>query len=128
MENLIINQTDITPLVDFNGETHVLKMTGESYPENAARFYDPVLRWIEAFMTADSNRAIVAQFELTMFNSSTAKILMDIVDALNDGAGKEKSITLIWLYHEINDLIEEFGNDLKEDYPDLTVVLTPVSD
>ena len=127
MENLTIRPTDTTPAIDFNHDTHELKITGESYPENVGKFFDPVYSWIEEFLNAGENRSIVAEFELTMFNSSTAKALLDILDLLNEGAASEESMTVNWRYHEDNDLIEEFGEDLQEDYPTLTVNLMPIS-
>jgi len=128
MDNLAIPATDITPTIDFNAETGVLKLSGESYPENAMRFFEPVLAWLSEFLDAGSERLISVSFHLTMFNSSTAKILMDIIYELNEAAPSEELITVIWIYHEINDLIEEFGMDLQEDFPDVTVVLKPISE
>ena len=127
MENLTIRPTDTTPAIDFNHDTHELKFTGESYPENVSKFFEPVFSWIDEFLSTGDDRSIVAEFELTMFNSSTAKALLDILDLLNDGAASEKSMTVNWRYHEDNDLMEEFGVDLQEDYPAITVNLIPLS-
>jgi len=127
MDNLAIPATDITPTIDFNADTHVLKLSGESYPENAMRFFEPVVAWIKEFLNAGNDRSITVSFHLTMFNSSTAKILMDIIYELNEGAPSEELVTVIWIYDEVNDLIEEFGMDLQEDFPALTVVLKPIS-
>ncbi len=127
MDNLAIPATDITPTIDFNADTHVLKLSGESYPENAMRFFEPVVAWLKEFLNAGNDRSITVSFHLTMFNSSTAKILMDIIYELNEGAPSEELVTVIWIYDEVNDLIEEFGMDLQEDFPALTVVLKPIS-
>ena len=127
MENLTIPPTNTTPLIEFNYTTNKLRISGESYPGNVSKFFEPVFGWIKEFMSAGGNRSIVAEFQLTMFNSSTAKALLDIFDLLNDGADSEKSITVKWIYHEDNDLMEEFGEDLQEDYPAITVNLIPIS-
>ena len=127
MENLSIPPSDGTPAIELNFDTQTLKFSGESYPENAARFFDPVNAWIEEFIDAGNDRSIVADFELTMFNSSTAKFLMDIFDMLDDAAASEQSITLNWRYHESNDIIQEFMEDLQEDYSGITIVFVPIS-
>ena len=127
MENLSIPPSDRTPGVELSFDTQTLKFSGESYPENAAKFFDPVIAWIEEFIGAGNDRTIVADFELTMFNSSTAKFLMNIFDILDDGAAGEQSITLNWRFHESNDIIEEFMEDLQEDYSGITIVFVPFS-
>ena len=86
METLTITPTDTTPLIEFNNTTNKLRISGESYPENVSKFFEPVFGWIKEFMSASGNRLIVAEFQLTMFNSSTAKALLDSFDRLNDGA------------------------------------------
>jgi len=126
MDNLAIPATDITPTIDFNSDTHVLKLSGESYPENAMRFFEPVVAWVKEFLNAGNDRSITVSFHFTMFNSSTAKILLDIIHELNEAADSEELVTVIWIYDEINDLIEEFGIDLQEDFPDINVVLKPI--
>lgn len=125
MKSLDIPSTRITPAITLNCNTHELKFIGESYPENVAKFFDPVYAWIEEYLSAGENRSIVAEFELTMFNSSTAKALMNILDTLNEAAASEASITINWRYHEINDMVEEFGEDLQEDFPDVVVNMVP---
>ena len=122
MENLSILPSDRTPEIELDCEAQTLKFSGESYPENAARFFDPVIKWIEEFIGAGNDRTIVADFELTMFNSSTAKFLMNIFDILDHGAASEQSVTLNWRFHESNDIIQEFMEDLQEDYSGITIV------
>jgi len=128
VKNLTIEATDITPAVDFNADTQVLRITGESYPENVAMFFNPVIVWLEEFLAADNDRSILMEIELTMFNSSTSKVLWDMVYALNEAAPEEASIVVNWRYHELNDLVEEFGEDLQEDNEALTVKMVPITD
>lgn len=47
MEALYLEQSKSTPLIDFNAESRVLKITGESYPENSFKFFEPILEWID---------------------------------------------------------------------------------
>ena len=127
MENFTIAATDRTPAIDFNADAHELRFSGESYPENAAKFFAPVLGWIEEFVAAGKDRLIVADFELTMFNSSTAKFLMNILDILDDAAARERAVTVNWRYHESNDIVQEFMEDLQDDYSNITIVFMPTS-
>ncbi len=43
MERLTLPATQFTPLVDFDYAGRALVLQGESYPENAAEFYGPIL-------------------------------------------------------------------------------------
>lgn len=52
LSNLHISGTSCTPVVDFHFDTHRLYLSGESYPENAAAFYRPLLTEIEAYLLA----------------------------------------------------------------------------
>ena len=52
---------------------------------------------------------------------------MDIIDLLQEGTAREKSITVNCCYPEINDLIEKIGEYLQGDYPELHGVLILIS-
>ena len=127
MENLNIAASDNTPAVAFDGEGNHLKLSGESYPENVVGFYEPVLQWVRDYLEAGQDREISVDIEMVMFNSSTGKILMDLLDLLNDSAEQEKSITLNWRYHEDNDIVEAWGEDLESDFENLKVNLVVLS-
>jgi hypothetical protein len=50
LQNLIIEKTYSTPLIKFESDTGKLTISGESFPENASRFYTPVLQWIRDYV------------------------------------------------------------------------------
>lgn len=128
MKNLRIEPTDNTPEIDFNAETNHLKLSGESYPENSVQFFEPVERWLTKYIDLDSGRDIVMDCELVMFNSASSKMIMDLLFILNDAAAGEASITVNWRYHEDNDMVEEYGEDMPEDFENLSINLIALSD
>lgn len=127
MENLRITATDNTPDVNFDGQANHLQMSGESYPENVMGFFEPVLTWVKDYLQSGQEREIRVDIELVMFNSSTSKLLLDLLDLLNEAANNEKSITLNWRYEEDNDIMESWAEDLQEDFEHLKVNLVVLS-
>jgi hypothetical protein len=86
MENLFIAATATSPEVDFRFDANVLSLRGESYPENAAAFYAPVIERLNAWLSACVNAAITVEVTLTYFNSSSTKMLFSVFDALDRAA------------------------------------------
>ncbi len=41
---LRIEATKSSPMIEFNAEMRCMQITGESYPEDAAKFYNPVIQ------------------------------------------------------------------------------------
>ena len=79
LENLYIEATISSPTVDFDYTTHTLEINGESYPENTAEFYDPVLSWLEEYLEDIEDDAVIVNLDIPYFNSSSSKVLMDLM-------------------------------------------------
>jgi hypothetical protein len=56
MDNISLPATAFTPEVDFDFTAHRFVLKGESYPENAAAFYRPLLTAIEDWFKNSQNR------------------------------------------------------------------------
>ena len=50
MQKLFIEQTKGSPRIDFDPESNTLVMQGQSYPENAFKFYEPVFKWVDDYL------------------------------------------------------------------------------
>ena len=120
MENLQIEATKSSPEINFNSETHVLAITGESYPENTTQFYQQVFEWLEKYMAEVKNEKIIFNIELIYFNSSSSKVLMDLFDMLDELHEDGKDIEVNWIYDEDNDASLEYGEEFAEDIESLT--------
>jgi len=119
MENLKIEATKSTPEIHFDLESNVLSMIGESYPENTAKFYEPVFNWLEKYIASLTDQKVTYNIELIYFNSSSSKVLMDIFDILEDASKEGKKIKLNWIYDEDNDAALEYGEEFEEDIDSL---------
>ena len=78
MENLLIEKGKSSPYIFFDATGGVLTFQGESFPENAAAFYDPVIKWINEYFSSCAEIETTLEFEIVYFNSSTSKIFMSL--------------------------------------------------
>lgn len=118
MNPLHIPATASSPEVDFRFDAHELLLRGESFPENAAAFYGPVIAALREFLALpDADRTLVVKVALTYFNSSSTKMLFSMFDALNEAAERGNAIRLHWFHDEDDDTILEFGQELHADFP-----------
>jgi hypothetical protein len=121
MENLAIEATKQTPKVSFDAENHVLEFQGESYPENMALFAVPIFAWLEKYLEQLGEQTFTVNIELTYFNSSSSKILLDLFDKLEkEVEDNGKDIIVNWIYDADDDGIEEYGEEFQEDLESLT--------
>ncbi len=115
MDNLIIEATKYTPQIQFDAETHLLEIKGETYPENTAEFYAPVFKWLEEYIAILQNEAVTINLEINYFNSSSSKVLMDMFDKFEASVKEGKNITLNWIYDKENESSLEYGEEFQED-------------
>jgi hypothetical protein len=116
MEPLFIAASPTSPEIDFRFDQHTLSIKGESYPENAAAFYGPVIARVQAYLESCSEAAITVNVSLAYFNSSSTKMLFSFFEALNDAAVAGNQVRLNWYHDEDDDTILEFGQELQDDF------------
>lgn len=119
MSNLKLDATERTPEIDFDFETHVFCLRGESYPEDVTEFFGPIIDRLKEHLEAQEGAEITFNFELIYFNSSSAKVMMDIFDLL-DEAAEENTVTVNWYHEEDDDHMEELGEEFGEDLEEAT--------
>lgn len=115
MEDLIIEKTQSTPYICFCQSTNELTIEGESFPENSAKFYAPVLEWLKEYLSALQSEAVTVRFEIVYFNSSTSKIFMTIFDLLEAEVENGRNVSVCWLCDPENETAIECGEEFKED-------------
>jgi hypothetical protein len=122
MENLYIAATPSSPEVNFDFAQHHLSVRGESYPENAAAFYGDIIKSLRDYLTLCTDTSITMDIALAYFNSSSTKMLFNIFEALNDAQRAGNKITVNWYHDEEDDTMLEFGQELSDDFTDITFI------
>lgn len=127
LEAIIIEASESAPSIRFDPDAGALAICGESYPEDAFAFFNPLMNAIETFLAAKPQR-FHAELELIYFNSSTSKVLMDLFDLLEDAANTGVTVTVDWRYHTQNDVARENGEEFREDLDQVAFKLIELKD
>lgn len=116
VERLFIEQTKATPQVDFNPENNLLRIKGQSYPENAFKFYEPVFKWIDEYLEwAEGEIVIEIHFNLPYINTSSSKCIMMFLERFDNAYKSGRNISISWFYEEENESEIECAEEFKED-------------
>lgn len=114
MERLYRVSTKSSPEIDFNPDTGVLKISGQSYPENASAFYQELFSWLKNYLPAACGR-ITMELNIAYMNTSSTKCLMDIIYMLEDAFNAGADICINWHYMKKNRSMRECGEEFKEE-------------
>ena len=107
MNPLILLNTDETPSVNFDKAKGIFRIAENSYPDDARRFYEPVLAWLEKYFQ-EPNTTTVFEFALTYFNTSSAKIITKILNLLKENRDKT-DIKIRWCYESDDTDMQKSG-------------------
>lgn len=116
---LEIEKTGATPYILIDEEKSYMRFQGESFHENVIEFYGEIDRWLGTYMQTDFN-TFTFDCELCYFNSSTAKLLLNMLlgmDMMIEGT--KKKVIVNWITTEDNDIIIECGQDFMEEVTNL---------
>ena len=103
--------TEDTPLVSFDEQSGTLLIKGNSFPENTFDFYKPIILWIEEHLSRRNDAPFVLNMEVGYYNSSSAKVFINIFSMLETMSDGGKPIVVNW-YYDIED--EDAAEDGKE--------------
>jgi len=110
MENLIIKEVPDAPYfpaVNFNAETGICEISGESYMEETFKFYSPLLEWIKNYLK-EGNKPLIMNFKLTYFNTNSSRLILDMLEILKKAKDEGHKITVNWFYDPADpDMIDE---------------------
>lgn len=121
MDKLIVEATRSSPAIELDAETCQLHIRGESYPENAAAFYAPVFAWLKEFIASLELAATVhVDLEILYLNSSSTKVMLNLLDVLEQAAQDGANIIVNWYYDPENETMLECGQDFSEELKALT--------
>ena len=122
MEQLLIEAKEDSPHVLFDPIANNFLISGESRPENAGKFYTPIINWLIDFegfaycrkteMKDESTLFFV--FNLEYFNSTSAKYILDLLLIIKKFETKGYNVNIKWHYDKFGDDILDSGKELSE--------------
>ncbi|WP_299463024.1 DUF1987 domain-containing protein [uncultured Microscilla sp.] len=116
MRNLILKESKkifTNPSVTLNAQTGKCDVIGESFIENASEFYQPVFDWLNAY-TEKIKGEMVWSFRMEYFNSSSAKVITNLLKTLKRYEQNGGKVTVNWHYPSYNMTMLEDGECLSD--------------
>jgi hypothetical protein len=113
LKNMFIEQTDKSPLVDFNCMSGELILSGRSIPINAPRIFEPILDWINEYVK-NPRQTTNLRLNLEYFNTASSIWLAKIVKSLTS-ISKPECVLILHVYFSIEDFddIDDIKDDLS---------------
>jgi hypothetical protein len=121
MENITLEENELTPLVNFDANGRLMELNGRCIPEDAHSFFVPLITWISnLFETTnpDKNDEYHLIIKCDYFNSASAKMFVYLFDKCAEIQKSGYNLKISWqCHHDDPDLI-----DSVNDYADITGV------
>ncbi|MFH1321461.1 MAG: DUF1987 domain-containing protein [Bacteroidota bacterium] len=123
MKILKIEPTEFTPEVILDPKANRFVISGESRPENAGKFYQQILDWLEEYYSlrywkdsefdSKKNEAIF-EFNFEYFNSTSAKFILDILHKIKKFCKDNVNIKVEWHYDAPDLDMKESGEEFAK--------------
>jgi hypothetical protein len=114
MEPVYIEETEDTPKVILDPNEHTFRFEGNSYPENSAKFYGPLIEWLNDFVEQSELASATFDFNFDYFNTSSAKYILEILRLIEDFKDHGRECLIRWHYFEDDTDMLEAGEDYKD--------------
>jgi hypothetical protein len=111
-------KTTSTPYILIDEEKNYMRLEGRSFHENVVEFFRDVNAWLDTYLEKDFG-SFTFDFEMNYFNSSTSKLLHNMLTKMDKHASDKKKVIVNWITTEDNDIIIECGEDFQDDFSNL---------
>ncbi|MCE5286787.1 MAG: DUF1987 domain-containing protein [Pelosinus sp.] len=116
MDDLFIAQTKSTPNILFEPQKAKLSIEGQSYPENAFKFYEPIFVWMDEYLAQLKEDAVLEiYFHMPYINTSSSKCMMMLFEKLEEAHEAGKTVNIRWYYDQDNEIALDCAEEFKED-------------
>jgi len=121
MTKFVIEASEDSPAINFDGENGLIEISGKSLPEDAIVYYAHLEKLVMEYVQSPQKNTTV-NFNLEYLNSSSAKKILEIITLLESLPAKGYKVVINWFYKsEDYDMLEE-GEEFRR-MTDLTVTL-----
>lgn len=113
-KDLIIEATRTTLGVEFFYSKGLLRLSGDSFPENAADFFQPLLQWVKDYVGAAHEQTKV-EFRVKYFNTSSSRYIFQIMEILHGFEGQGNPVQVVWISHGQDDDMLDTWRELMDE-------------
>jgi len=111
-------KTTSTPYVLIDEEKSYMRLEGRCFHEKVTEFFKEVNDWLDSYLASNFG-VFTFDCAIDYFNSSTTKLLLNMLLKMDKHASAEKKIIVNWITTKNNSIIIECGEDFKEDMNNL---------
>ncbi len=110
MEILSYESKELLPGILLNKQSGIFQIYGQSCPENAFEFYEPIFDWFDKY-AENPLKSTTMDFKMTYFNTTSTKFLLMLMNKLEDLSDSGKDIKIRWFYTDGNEDLREAGEE-----------------
>lgn len=113
MKRFFIEGNDEEPRIILDPEKNIFEFSGRSILCNAADFYEKVIDWFEKYAEMPNDETVV-QFKFTYFNTSSSKMLLDLLELFLEIHEEGNKFKIEWYYEEEDEDMYDGGEQYSE--------------
>ena len=113
MEVLSIKVTSQYPEVLLNSKTGRLDFSGNSLPEDAKGFFEPIIDWINNYAANPCEETVIT-FRMIYYNTPSSKIIFQLFKKFETIHQNKSSVKVIWQHPDDDIDMKEAGADFSE--------------
>jgi hypothetical protein len=129
MDAILLEGSPTTPKVIMDSAVNKFEISGESRPENTAKFYTPILAWLDGYSSVlyfqknnfGKSKKLSFDFKFEYFNSTSAKFILDIFYHLQKIQKQGCEVEIIWSYDKRDSDMKESGEEFSKYVPELPI-------
>ena len=84
------------PVVEFNFETGICELKGESFMENPSEFYEPIFEWLSQYFNL--KKSITINMKLEYFNTSSSRFILRMLEIIKEFVNAGGNLILNWYF------------------------------
>ncbi|MDX9770953.1 MAG: DUF1987 domain-containing protein [Tenuifilaceae bacterium] len=113
MDVLSIKGTSQYPEIQLDGNAGKLSFAGNSLPEDAKGFFEPIIDWIVSYIENPCEETTLT-FRMIYYNTPSSKIIFQILKRFEAINNKLSRVKIIWEYPDDDIDMKYAGSDFSE--------------
>jgi len=113
-KDLIIEATRTSLGIEYLYSKGLLRLSGDSYPENAADFFQPLLQWVNEYVRVPHEQTTV-EFRVKYFNTSSSRYIFQIMEILHTFEARDNAVKVVWISQGQDDDMLDTWRELMDE-------------
>jgi hypothetical protein len=111
MQHYSIDESPKTPLIRCDATAGAIRIRGRCLPENAHKFFDPLLHWTNEYIQSGP-QSLHVELELVYINTSASKVILTFLKAIRE-VRNSIDVSVVWNHESDDEEMMETGLDYQ---------------